>query len=57
MRLVRLPMLALAVALAAGGASSAAVDDAMRPHQFKMKGVHWDAEAKAGEARPWDPRL
>jgi hypothetical protein len=49
MRLVRPALLALAAALAVGGASSAAVDDGMRPHHFKKRGVHWDAEARPGK--------
>jgi hypothetical protein len=48
MRTVRLAILALVAAVAVGGTSSAAVDDAMRPHHFKKRGLHWDAEAKPG---------
>jgi hypothetical protein len=48
MRGLRIVILALFAALAVGGASSAAVDDAMRPHHFKKRGLHWDAEATPG---------
>jgi hypothetical protein len=48
MRFVRAAILALVAAVAVGGTSSAAVDDAMRPHHFKKRGVHWDAEARPG---------
>ena len=48
MRFVRVAIVALVAAVAVGGTSSAAVDDAMRPHHFKKRGVHWDAEATPG---------
>jgi hypothetical protein len=48
MRFVRVAILALVAAVAVGGVSSAAVDDAMRPHHLKKRGLHWDAEATPG---------
>ncbi len=48
MRFVRVAMLALVAAVAVGGTSAAAVDDAMRPHHLKKKAMHWDAEATPG---------
>ncbi len=49
MKLIRLAALALIAAFAVGGVSSAAVDDAMRPHHMKKKGVHWNPNAKPGK--------
>jgi hypothetical protein len=49
MKLVRAAILVLATALVIGGVSSAAADDAMRPHHFKKKGVHWNPEARPGK--------
>jgi hypothetical protein len=48
MRFVRVAILALVAAVAVGGVSSAAVDDTMRPHHLKKRGLHWDAEATPG---------
>ena len=47
MRNVRVAILALVAALVVGGASSAAADDAMRPHH--QRGLHWDPEARPGK--------
>ena len=49
MRSLRFAFLALTVALVVAGVSAAAADDAMRPHHFKKKGVHWDPEARPGK--------
>jgi hypothetical protein len=55
MRSFRLLAAALALAFAVVGVAAAATDAEMRPHHFKMRGAHWDANAKPGKPGPATP--
>ncbi|HEX2044129.1 MAG TPA: hypothetical protein VHF23_00725 [Gaiellaceae bacterium] len=48
MRPFRLALVLLAANLVFAGTAVAVVDAEMRPHHFKQRGAHWDANAKPG---------